>query len=391
MMVRDKLVFTCRNDTAKLKLYDIGAGLTLQKTIEILSMREMTKSELACSKTATVDAVSRQRPVTEEERRWSSPQAQAMTSRGQTVPNSCGYCGRKHPSGKVNCPAAKTVCRKCNKRGHFAVVCRSSTAVREVLQDQPDQDEDDYFVGGVHDHDKTSSGTDPGWHIKLKIGVHDHTWCIDTGAQVSVMPVKVFKPAFGQLQAPGRRLLGPGDQPLDVMGFAYIKLTHGHTQIQEKVYIAQTSKLLLGMPAIQKLGLIHDIPGAFTVRAIRTTPVARGQHSSWREQPDLAATYPARSTFTSNDDVRRRFPKLFKGLGKLEGEQVIHLKDNQKPFSQSVPRRVPVPLLKKVEAELNKMVENDVITPVDYPTDWCSPTVVVPKTNGDVRICVDLT
>ena len=43
MMVRDKLVFTCRDDTAKLKLYDIGAGLTLQKTIEILSMREMTK------------------------------------------------------------------------------------------------------------------------------------------------------------------------------------------------------------------------------------------------------------------------------------------------------------------------------------------------------------
>ncbi|KAL8610743.1 hypothetical protein ACOMHN_016726 [Nucella lapillus] len=28
MMVRDKLVFTCRDDTAKLKLYDVGADLT---------------------------------------------------------------------------------------------------------------------------------------------------------------------------------------------------------------------------------------------------------------------------------------------------------------------------------------------------------------------------
>ena len=39
------------------------------------------------------------------------------------------------------------------------------------------------------------------------------------------------------------------------------------------------------------------------------------------------------------------FPKLFQGLGKLEGEYVIELKDNHKPFAISVPRRVAVPLL----------------------------------------------
>ena len=27
----------------------------------------------------------------------------------------------------------------------------------------------------------------------------------------------------------------------------------------------------------------------------------------------------------------------------------------------------------------------------DEPTDWCHPMVIVPKTNDDVRICVDLT
>ena len=37
------------------------------------------------------------------------------------------------------------------------------------------------------------------------------------------------------------------------------------------------------------------------------------------------------------------------------------------------------------------MVANHVIEPVDTPTDWCAPTVVVLKQNGDVRICVDLT
>ena len=37
------------------------------------------------------------------------------------------------------------------------------------------------------------------------------------------------------------------------------------------------------------------------------------------------------------------------------------------------------------------MLQLDVIEPVDEPTEWCSPIVVVPKADGRVRICVDLT
>lgn len=32
-----------------------------------------------------------------------------------------------------------------------------------------------------------------------------------------------------------------------------------------------------------------------------------------------------------------------------------------------------------------------VISPVNRATDWCTPMVMVPKKNGDLRICVDLT
>ena len=37
------------------------------------------------------------------------------------------------------------------------------------------------------------------------------------------------------------------------------------------------------------------------------------------------------------------------------------------------------------------MQELGVISPVYRPTDWCAGIVVVPKPNGEVRICVDLT
>ena len=41
--VRNKLTFSCKEDTYKLKLYDKGAALSLEKAANILSLKEATK------------------------------------------------------------------------------------------------------------------------------------------------------------------------------------------------------------------------------------------------------------------------------------------------------------------------------------------------------------
>ena len=58
---------------------------------------------------------------------------------------------------------------------------------------------------------------------------------------------------------------------------------------------------------------------------------------------------------------------------------------------QSTPRRVAIPLMKAVKGELQRMEKLGVIAKVNEPTAWCAGMVVVPKANGKVRICVDLT
>ncbi len=60
-------------------------------------------------------------------------------------------------------------------------------------------------------------------------------------------------------------------------------------------------------------------------------------------------------------------------------------------FALTTPRRVAIPLMQPVKEELERMERLGVITRIEDPTDWCAGMVVVPKGEGKVRICVDLT
>ena len=94
-----------------------------------------------------------------------------------------------------------------------------------------------------------------------------------------------------------------------------------------------------------------------------------------------------RSLESNPDYVKKSHPKLFRGLGCIPGEYNIELKDAATPYNLT--NSSPIPLLERVETEIKRMVDLDVIERVDQPTDWCSPVVVVPKQNGVVRICGD--
>ena len=43
-----------------------------------------------------------------------------------------------------------------------------------------------------------------------------------------------------------------------------------------------------------------------------------------------------------------------------------------------------------VKQELNQMEQLGVIATIQEPQEWCSEMVMVPKQNGQVRICVKL-
>lgn len=65
----------------------------------------------------------------------------------------------------------------------------------------------------------------------------------------------------------------------------------------------------------------------------------------------------------------------------------IYLRDDARPVFYRA-NEVPYALKERVSDELDRLVRENIIKPVKR-SDWASPIVVVPKSDGNIRLCVD--
>ena len=138
---------------------------------------------------------------------------------------------------------------------------------------------------------------------------------LDTGAEVTAISKDTWK-ALGEpsLQTTNKQLFGPAEQRLTVLGQFRCHLSHKGKQSHRQAFVAEHLKHnLLGLPGITDLHL-----------AIRTDSL--------------------QSQITAPDDVKKRFSKVFQGLGTLAGEYNIQLRPNAKLHAIFTPRHVPLPL-----------------------------------------------
>lgn len=83
-----------------------------------------------------------------------------------------------------------------------------------------------------------------------------------------------------------------------------------------------------------------------------------------------------------------QYRDVFNGLGKFPGESKIFLKPDSQP-KLHYRKRFPQSLMVKLQNELKRMVKDEIISPVSYPTDWVNNLQVVEKSNGTLRLCLD--
>ena len=71
-----------------------------------------------------------------------------------------------------------------------------------------------------------------------------------------------------KLSVPDTKLLGAEDTKLYIVGSVDNTSSHRHIHVKGKMHVVRgTPELLHGIPDIHSLGLIHEFPKTYTIRA----------------------------------------------------------------------------------------------------------------------------
>ena len=83
--------------------------------------------------------------------------------------------------------------------------------------------------------------------------------------------------------------------------------------------------------------------------------------------------------------IEREHPELFRGIGLMDGEISIKLKEGAIPHVEPI-RRVPHAMQEPLKLELDKLVSEGILHKVDIsePIEWLNSFVCIRKSNGKI-------
>ena len=404
--VRDRIVLGIRDDATRRKLLQTR-GLDLMKAIDICRSSEAASKQLKAM--TTPDEVHALQKETVKPRRRSvsryrrgqnrSPSA----DRRDSTSRRCKFCDRNHPPSKEECKAFGAVCKICKKKNHFASVCKSKP--KDICSTLSESEEDKFEESLL----SLRTGMDNRCFVNILLNGHKVEFLADTGSTANVVPVSVMT-LIGKHKSdlrPARSVLSMFDRTaLRTVGMLSAKLVHPRTKVEldANFYVAEAAPPVLGVEACRRLDIVRivddnvcevrEASAASSTSVHPTSPTTTPSPTTDRPVPTPRRRLPTTpTTFTAAQlteaAVREKYADLFDDhLGLLEGDVHLEVDATVKPVQLPL-RRLPVAIRDRVQAELQKMVDNDVIAAVTTPTPWVSALLVVTKQDGSLRICID--
>ncbi|KAK3085126.1 hypothetical protein FSP39_024809 [Pinctada imbricata] len=358
--LRDRFVCGLKEDSIQKKLLSV-ADLTLAKALETAVAMEMAgKDAIELQRKqgeATVHKINKGRGRT-------SYNAQQQKAPAMPPKKRCFRCRRKgHDPNE--CRFKDEICHKCKKKGHIARACPLNFRKNGVKSLEDDYDEEDIAKLSV-DCNTVQKGrnSDVIW-IDLKIDGHCTKMELDTGSAVSVMSNEDFKSMFKdrKLSKTSLILRTYSGEKINPLGVISVHVTYKEQEADLDLYVVKTKgPALLGRDWLRNIRL--DWPGIKTLSS--------GENYKHKLNQLLI-----------------KHSALFKPeIGSLKQiKAMLKLKEDASPkFCKARP--VPYSLKPKIEAELQKLEEQGILSRVEV-SDWATPIVPVVKKDGSVRICGD--
>jgi hypothetical protein len=356
--IKSMVIQGCKSSTLRRKILEKssekfksdGTDISLETAIELGRMDE---------------AINTNCQIMESQTQKSQPSAEANVNAIKEK-RICIRCGGEYPH-KGKCPAFGKTCSKCNKPNHFAKQCKSTQTnktrkINMVKYDTESENESHIWSIRVK---KTINAIKNFFMplITLLICQTSVSFAIDTGAQVNLIDESTYnklkiKP---KLYKCNTSLYSYNNhKPIDVIGQFYTRvLLKGIFHKVCFVVVKGSAGNLISYQTSVEMGIVNEI------KQIQTDDQ---KLNKWKS----------------------KYPEVFVDkVGKFKNDQVkLHIDKTVQPVKGKL-RTVPFHLREKVENEIKKMLENDLIEPVNGPTPWVSPIVVVAKNENKIRICTD--
>ena len=158
------------------------------------------------------------------------------------------------------------------------------------------------------------------------------------------------------------------EKPIGKKRVQVVNPRNGRKYSVEFVVVKGKGKPLLGLRASEQMQLISVVRQ--NIMAIQS------------EEPSQS-----KSPLTT-ESILKEYADVFRGEGKLEGDLHLEIGPNVPPV-QLPTGKVPIAIKEKLKEEIDRLEGLNIVTPVNVPTSWISPTVVTLKKYGNVRLCVD--
>ena len=371
--LRDKLVCGLRNGKVRKRLL-IEKDLTLDKAIEIskslggveIEFREMEKSTAVEVKTETAFQMKRSEVKSKTKKCYRCDDESHLANQCRYISTVCSFCkGPGHISRACRKRKKKVQTEKSNKEKDGS----KEESVHNIPRD-PDDDADteSNFFLIHHMNDKSNP-----YQVKLNVNGHPIVFEIDTGAGVSIISSDTYLKHFKEckLLPTNVRIRTYSNESLQIQGKLEVLVNSRYKVILYVIEGSGTS--LMGRDWLHEIKI--DWADVFTnhVRKVNSVEIKRSSDPS---------TKPL-------NDILKKHGSLFEDrIGRMKGYKAeIHLKENASPkFMKS--RVVPFALQDPVGDEIDKLLREGVWKNIPF-SNWASPIVVIPKSDGSVRICGD--
>lgn len=264
----DRFVLGLRDGHLSKRL-QLKSDLTLEEAFRIVRQAEQVEKQTAeqnQQKNESVDAV--KQPYRKPRGKY---QAQPRNNHSFSQPrntqphtDSCGNCGRSHPSQR--CPAAGKTCNYCKKVGHFINVCRKrkgkASKADEVDQSmnlvQQSSHTDTLWLDSVR-----KVPDSPPWLVKLNLCGSDVTFKIDTGADITLLSTRSYdqlaqKPPLAHTDA---KLMSPGGA-VPCRGEFVASVHFKSKEYNFRVIVADYQNNLLSRNVASEMGTVLRIDAA---------------------------------------------------------------------------------------------------------------------------------